>query len=142
MGLSIRGVLVLYMMEKTAWVRRDCVMNCGICGLSLPTQSIKLKAAIGLLYSSLLPVRLQDKLVRKLTAFHTIDKAVLKNWVNVVSINKVSLSDIWCQIMMTRSYNKKPSLGEKSSDLLILSSKKDGWVNPRCSDSLSKYTKS
>lgn len=139
-GLSLGGILVLYMMENTSWVRRGCVINASLGALSLPSDRMKPMAMLGLLYSRLLPTQQQEKLVWQLTASQPVDKAILKNWVNVANINKVSVNNIRRQLMIARSYNKKPILGKKADDLLILSSKKDSIVHSKCSMKLAKHT--
>ena len=139
-GLSLGGMIALYMMENTAWVRRACVINTSVNALSLPMDRMKPMALIGLIYSRLLPTQLQEKLMWQLTVSQPIDKAILKNWVNVAMVNKVTLNNLWRQSSIARSYNKKPILGQRHKELLILSSKHDNIVNARCSIKLAKHT--
>ncbi len=139
-GLSLGGMLVLYMMENTSWVRRATVINTSLGSLSYPLERIKPMALLSLVYSLMLPKPQQEKMIWKVTAKQPMDKAVLKNWINVSKLHHVSPKNLWSQLMIARSYNKKPILGKKEKDLLVLSSRKDELVSSRCSKKLAQHT--
>jgi len=140
-GLSLGGMITLYLLENSDWVRKACVINTSLAALSFPNERIKPRALFHLLYSRALPVGMQEKLIWRYTANQPVDKAIVKNWVNVANIYRVSTKNLWRQIQIARSYDKKPILGKKSKDLLILSAKRDELVSAKCSKKLAKFTK-